>query len=223
VTVQRRNSIRIRLAVWLALLLAIPSPGQSKKPPKYEKPVPMPAGRALDSYAIYSQLLQSGPIEWRDAPRSRWIVEDTTTAVPIADNCQAAAFTFGSTNPRLAVEAPADRMEEWSAVLADYDQHCHELLQLDQAAFRTGLPVHLLNASEKLAIRKNPLNMPANLEDAKGLHSFTEVFFNASHSLALVQQGMWCGSLCGNWMWVVLEHKDSQWKMLPWVRRFTVS
>jgi hypothetical protein len=36
-----------------------------------------------------------------------------------------------------------------------------------------------------------PMPMPA------GLHRFTEVFFNANHTLALVEEGMWCGSLCG--------------------------
>ncbi|MGO4209972.1 hypothetical protein AB4Y89_20740 [Terriglobus sp. 2YAB30_2] len=47
---------------------------------------------------------------------------------------------------------------------------------------------------------------------------FTEVFFNANHTLALVEEGIWCGSLSGNWMWVALQRQQDGWEMLPWVR-----
>jgi hypothetical protein len=62
-----------------------------------------------------------------------------------------------------------------------------------------------------------PMPMPA------GLHRFTEVFFNANHTLALVEEGMWCGSLFGNWTWVVLERRDGRWQMMPWVNATAVS
>jgi hypothetical protein len=62
-----------------------------------------------------------------------------------------------------------------------------------------------------------PMPMPA------ALHRFTEVFFNANHTLALVEEGMWCGSLCGNWTWVVLERRDGRWQMMPWVNATAVS
>ncbi len=70
---------------------------------------------------------------------------------------------------------------------------------------------------------KTPSNPSAEFADGAGLHRFTEVFFNANHTLALVEQGMWCGNLCGNWEWVVLERKGRQWQVLPWVHAFAMS
>jgi hypothetical protein len=51
------------------------------------KPVPMPQDRVADSYDIYSQLLPGNQIEWGNAPRSQWLVEDTTKAEPPDSPC----------------------------------------------------------------------------------------------------------------------------------------
>ena len=112
-------------------------------------------------------------------------------------------------NPHVAVEAPGDRLSEWNDVLADYDQHCHDVIRLDRGSFKTVLPIRLLNAEDQQRFTKEPGRPPAEFADGAGLHRFTEVFFNANHTLALVEQGMWCGSLCGNWMWVVLERRGA--------------
>ncbi len=129
----------------------------------------------------------------------------------------------GGIEPHTAVQAPPDRQSEWNEVLADYDQHCHDVIQLDLHSFKTDLPIRLLNAGEKQEYRKNPRTPSAEFADGAGLHRFTEVFFNRNHTLALLEQGMWCGGLCGNWAWVVLEKRDGQWKTLPWVHTFMVS
>jgi hypothetical protein len=184
----------------------------------------MPGDRAEDSYAIYSQLLKSGPIEWRTAGRKQWLIEDTTNAIPLDVACRPAseANPMGM-NPHDAVKAPEDRQADWNEVLTDYDQHCHDVIQLNLASFSTELPVRLLNAEDKKNFVKDPVRPPAEFADGAGLHRFTEVFFNANHTLALVEQGMWCGSLCGNWTRVVLERRDGRWEMTPWVHTFAVS
>jgi len=183
----------------------------------------MPGDRARDAYAIYSELLKSGPIEWRNASRKQWLVEDTTNAIPLDVACHPAsdANPVGM-NPHNAVKAP-ERQAEWSEVLADYDQHCHDVIQLDRKRFRTELPVRLLNAEQKQIFMKDPVRPPAEFADGTGLHRFSEVFFNASHTLALVEEGMWCGSQCGNGTWVVLERRKDRWEMLPWVHTFVIS
>lgn len=179
--------------------------------------------RTRDAYTIYSQLLKTGPIEWRNVSRRQWLIEDTTNAIPLDVACQpeSGGNSMGM-NPHTAVQAAADRQTEWNEVLADYDQHCHDVVRLDYQSFTTELPVRLLNAEDKRNFQ-NPSGPPAEFADGAGLHRFTEVFFNANHTLALVEQGMWCGSLCGNWTWVVLERREDQWKMLPWVNTFAVS
>ena len=190
---------------------------QSSAAPRYAQPIPVPADRAQDSYQIYSQLLKSGPIEWRDADRKQWLIEATTNAVPLDADC--AQNT--SLSPRGAVQPPQNRQAEWNELLADFDRHCHDVIELDRDLFKTELPVRLLTAADKR--RFDPQKPPAEFADGAGLHQFTQVFFNASHTLAAVKQGMWCGSLCGNWQWVVLERRQNQWVILPWVVTFEVS
>jgi hypothetical protein len=191
----------------------------------------MPADRAKDSYAIYSQLLKSGPIEWRNVSRKQWLIEETTNAMPLDVSCGPVADHpgmnrhTGGIEPHTAVQAPADRQSEWNEVLADYDQHCHDVIQLDRQSFQTELPVRLLTAEDKQNLMKNPRNPPAYFAESAGGQRFTEVFFNRNHTLALVEQSIWCGfgSACGNWTWVVLERRDGQWKMLPWTHTAMIS
>jgi hypothetical protein len=58
---------------------------------------------------------------------------------------------------------------------------------------------------------------PDEFKGAAGMHSFTTVYFNSAHTLAMTEIGMYCGGLCGNWRWVVLERTNGQWHILPWV------
>ena len=194
------------------LILSAQLRGQPSGTPRYAQPMPMPGDRAQDSYAIYSQLLKSGPIEWREADRKQWLIEDSTNAVRLDVDC---GVENTGLSPRGAVKAPENRQTEWNEVLADYDQHCHDVIELDRDGFRTKLPVRLLNTEDKR--RFDPHRPPAEFADGAGLHQFTQVFFNANHTLAAVKEGMWCGTLCGNWMWVVLERRQDRWVMLPWV------
>jgi hypothetical protein len=64
---------------------------------------------------------------------------------------------------------------------------------------------------------------PDEFKGAAGLHSFSAVYFNRDHTLAATYFGMGCGSLCGNWTWVVLEKTSSGWRRLPWASVVTMS
>jgi len=48
------------------------------------------------------------------------------------------------------------------------------------------------------------------------LYGFSEVYFNAHHTVALVYATHWCGALCGQGFWVALALEDGQWKPLRW-------
>ncbi len=189
------------------------------------KAVPMPQERVADSYQIYSQLLPGNQIEWGDAPRSQWLLEGTTKAEPPDSSCASG----GMMNPHWAIEAPRTRQAEFAEVLADFDKHCHETYQLDASKFRVELPVRLLDeeARERYVrgvsgypppgsnIMQAPPT-PDEFKGAAGMHSFTAVYFNHAHTLAMTEIGMYCGGLCGNWRWVVLERRNGQWQILPW-------
>lgn len=52
---------------------------------------------------------------------------------------------------------------------------------------------------------------PDEFKSAAGMHSFTVVYFNRSHTVAMTEIGMYCGGLCGNW--VVLARTNGQWQI----------
>jgi hypothetical protein len=182
------------------------------------KPMPMPQDLAADSYEIYSQLLPGNQIEWSHAPRTQWLVEDTTKAVPLDSTCA----TGGMMNPHKAIQAPQPRQKEFDEVLADFDAHCHDRYQLDAVKLRVELPVRLLDeqarqryvrgVSSFMPPNNNIMQAPATPDEFKGaagMHSFTAVYFNRAHTLAMTEIGMYCGGLCGNWRWVVLERAST--------------
>ena len=196
------------------------------------KPVPMPQDRVADSYEIYSQLLPGNQIEWGNAPRSFWLVEDTTKAEPPDSPC----VSGGIMNPHKAIQAPQARQAEFAEVLADFDAHCHDRFQLAASKLRVELPVRLLDEEARkryvsgvsgyMPPQNNIMQAPPTPDEFKGaagMHSFTLVYFNSAHTLAMTEIGMYCGGLCGNWRWVVLDHTNGQWHILPWVRMVTWS
>lgn len=231
-------SVRVAILISLAAFSCYVASGQADRPTERaqqardDDPRPMPQDRVTDSYDIYSQLLPGDQIEWGNVPRSQWLVESSTTAVPLNSSCA----TGGMMNPHDAIQPPGDRQAEFAEVLADFDAHCHERYLLDASKLRMEIPVRLLDEQGRARyirgvshytppqsdIMRAP-RTPDEFKGAAGLHSFTAVYFNGAHTLAMTQIGMYCGSLCGNWRWVVLERKGTKWQILHWVTMSAIS
>lgn len=186
------------------------------------KLLPIPQDRVADSYVIYSQLLPGDEIEWGNAQRSFWLIEDITKAEPPDTPCAA----VGMMNPHSAIQAPEPRQADFAEVLADFDTHCHEQYLIDASEFHLKLPVRVLDEEAKkrfvshVAGYMPPQNnimqappTPDEFKGAAGMHSFTAVYFNRMHTLAMTRIGMYCGGFCGNWRWVVLERKGGSGKL----------
>jgi hypothetical protein len=223
---------RVIVAFVFAMALATGFAQQQTATAPQLKPVPMPQDRMADSYEIYSQLLPGNQIEWGSAPRSFWLVEDTTKAEPLDSPCA----TGGMMNPHKAIKAPQERQLEFAEVLADFDAHCHDRYQLEASKLRVELPIRLMDEEARRRYGSHvsgymppPNNImqapptPDEFKGAAGMHSFTTVFSNRTHSLAMTEIGMYCGGLCGNWRWVVLERTNGQWHILPWAGMVTFS
>ena len=198
---------------------------EATKAVQYATPQRMPEDRATDSYAIYSDLLPGHEIEWGDVPRTFWLLEAATKAEPIGSSCS----TSGLMNPHQAIRAPEKEQSSFTEMLADFDRSCHERYQLEASQFRSKLPVRLLDeqgqrrygahVSGFVPPSDNIMQAPPTPEEFKGaagVHSFTAVYFNNAHTMAMTEIGMYCGSLCGNWRWVVLKRKDGRWAIQPW-------
>jgi hypothetical protein len=180
----------------------------------------MPPERTDDSYAIYSPLLNSSSADGRDTGR-RWLIESSTAAISLDRSCEVPRVGSFGMNPREVVKAPLNRQNEWNEVLDDYDRHCHDVVRLKKEQFTIKSPIRLMNVEDVKKYHEG-IQPPAQFSDA-GLHAFSEAYFNPKHTLALVYQGVYCGSLCGNWAWVALERSGSDWRVLPWVLTGAVS
>jgi hypothetical protein len=199
--------------------------------------IPMPEDRASDSYTLYEELIpvgESGAPGW---PHDLWLVADTTRSMVAADQpCWQAptdgkprGFT-GTMNPHEAVHPTEDRAQDFAEILEDFDRHCHDRVQLDAASWHLPVPVHILNEAEQKEFfstrfrarpkdgqpSENDARIAAKYKGAPGLFSFSEVFFNTHHTVALVYADLWCGGLCGNRFWSAFSLVNGEWKRLYW-------
>jgi hypothetical protein len=186
----------------------------------------MPADRQADSYRIYSSLIPLGETAGKNWPHDLWLVQDTTiTAVPPDQPCSpppgANELLLGM-NPHFAVHAPDDQLQDFPEIMRDFDAHCHDRLRLDAEGWSLKAPVHLLTAAEQKEFRdtRSPelKNSPAaaKFQGAAAIYGFSEVYFNAPHTVALVYATHWCGGLCGQGFWVAFALQGGAWKPLQW-------
>ena len=206
--------LSLRWSAVAALSMALAVPAQA---PVYANPTTMPADRQADSYAIYSRLLPSNAIEWSDAPRTQWLLEGDTTAEPLDRPCANDDFT----NPHHGIHAPEGQQGTLRELLADFDVRCHERYVVEQAQmrFQQGVAGYRPPAND---IMRAPAT-PDEFKGAAGMHRFRAVYFNHDHSVAMTEMGMYCGALCGNWTWVVLQRGPEGWHRLPWATATTMS
>jgi len=199
----------------------IPSPDSRQLPP-----VPMPQDRAADSYRIYSVLMPVGQLAEPNWPRDLWLLSDTTVALVSPDqSCLPQEGDGNDMNPHLAIDPPADRRQDFAELLADFDNRCHERLHLTPESFTLVVPLRLLNQDEQDEFIRSRFDpnagldgdiMTAHYKGAPGLSRFSEIYFNSHHTLAMVFANDWCGGLCAQSYWQVLEFQDGAWKRLAW-------
>jgi hypothetical protein len=190
--------------------------------------IPMPADRADDSYRIYAQLLPVGELRNQGMPRDLYLLSDTTISlVPPEQGCMPAEIngSADAMNPHFAVHPAADRLQDFNELLEDFDRRCHERVLLTVGSFPNTLPVRLLTELEQdefISTRWDQNageygdQIAARYKGAPGLSSFSQVYFNAHHTLAMVYATDWCGGLCVQSFWEVFDFKDGAWTRLAW-------
>lgn len=183
----------------------------------------MPADRAEDSYRIYSSLMPLGETAGKNWPRELWLVRDITVTIVSSDlPCQpdSKSVDASSMNPHVAIHPTDDHREDFDEILQDFDKHCHDPIRLDPNAWKLPVPVRLLNSKQQAEFgttRGFPeRNAEDNYKGAPALYGFSEVYFNAKHTVALVYATHYCGSLCGEGFWIALALEGGEWKRLRW-------
>ena len=199
--------------------------GQNRPNDKLPSPIPMPGDRVEASYAIYSTMIPLGETANEGWPHAQWLIRDTTvTVVAPEDPCdpsKTSASRDAFLNPHLGIQADPQHLNDFNEILQDFDAHCHDRISLDPDAWHLSSPVRLLNREEQDEYqsfkfgRKKALLKP-EFKGAPALYGFGMVYFNKSHTVALVYATHYCGSLCGEGFWSAFALEDGKWKKLPW-------
>lgn len=179
-------------AFWLLICSCQLVPAQA--PNRELPPVEMPADRLADSYAIYSSLIPLGETAGKGWPHDLWLVQDTTiSAVPESQPCNPTSGQSSTMNPHIAVHAPQAQLQDYLEILRDFDAHCHDRIKLSSdGGWRLSAPLRLLNPKEQNRFEMTRFTFPPNPEDAArfrgapAFYGFSEVYFNVSHTVALV-------------------------------------
>ena len=220
------RTMRVGFLLFGASLLLVPAFSQSSgnQPVSPWPAQPMRPDRAEDSYAIYSKLLPLG--ETATWPATFYDIRETTITVVepnapclVSPNQTAIDLAQSRMNPHVAIRPPETDRQDYEEVLADFDSHCHESLTLGQNSWTTKVPVHLLNETEQREFRSTRHGDSPLANKYKGspaLYAFSQVYFNAHHTVALVYATHWCGGLCGQGFWVAFKRENGGWKQLHW-------
>ncbi|MGA2539161.1 MAG: hypothetical protein ABSF53_24355 [Terracidiphilus sp.] len=218
--------MRRSISAFALIAVLAGAPGFSQQETAQAPPIPMPSDRVADSYRIYAKLIPLGETAGKDWPHDLWLIQDTTLTVvqpgqPCSPESGSVSDAFGM-NPHLAVHPPESRAQDFLEIMRDFDAHCHERARLDPQAWNLNAPVHLLNPQEQeqfqeyRSAREPEPTAAARFKGAPALYGFSEVYFNASHTVAMVYATHWCGGLCGQGFWVVFGLDKGDWTPLNW-------
>lgn len=168
----------------------------------------MPSDRVADSYAIYSALMPGSPFDTMSSQQNlRWAIADTT--VSITDMNPAVP-------PEGQLTAPPDNEKAFQEAVRDFEVRKYQRIQL-MPVFSLPKPYDLFTDSQVNELRHARTSVAASSDmQAKyagypGVTFFSQVFFNAGHTAALVYMNNWCASLCAAGSWVYVEKHGSQW------------
>jgi hypothetical protein len=238
-----RRTFCVQAGIALAGLTAL---AQKPSTPSTEsRPVPMPADRADDSYAIFSLLI---PVLQYDPPsqcgcgkmshptkKKGYLVSDTTAdpdrigfpRTPVAETKppMGAQGFFAHLDP---MDVPDSQVAQFNEAVADYASRKGERVRLEPK-FSLPLPFRLMDANEvseyaKLSVPH--IETPSHpwppdrklVKRYKGwgpLSRMSEVYFDHARLLGLV----WAMRDGGCLNWYAFEKRDGQWRPAAWKDR----
>lgn len=153
---------------------------------------PMP--NRADTYAIYSLLLHDDPYPGLPQKQGTLAIADTT-------------LNITDMNPAIPpdgqLQPPASNPDAFREAVQDFRTRRFERLQLKRD-FHLDTDYALLNPGDVVAYKTTQTGYPA-------VNFFSEVYFNARQTAALVYRNVFCGRLCANGQWIYLEKHGDQW------------
>jgi hypothetical protein len=161
-----------------------------------------------DSYAIYSLLMPGVPFQNMSTTQApHFAIAGTTVNI---DDMNPAIPPDGQLQP------PPNNQEAFREAVQDFHTRRYERVHLEHR-LTTDRPYTLLDANDIAELRQSVSGIDPGLDlkdkwaGYPGLTYFSEVYFNAAHTAALVYMNNFCASLCANGQWIYLEKQGSQW------------
>lgn len=178
--------------------------GQTNQLPIYED---------ADAYEVYSAILSSPEVARLSKAKNLVIRQETLGNF--------GTFLDVEHSTRICLRPDAESAKIMGTAIADYVK-VNKTKWLLREKFKLEIPYKLIN-SETIIPIINPFTEKEDWKefykqypDSGGFIDLSAVGFNADKSVAVVSKGRWCGSLCGEGDYYVLQKKDGKWVPLKW-------
>jgi hypothetical protein len=172
-------------------------------------PIPMPADRADDSYAIYALLTPGQPFaSLAPEQQQRWAI----AAVTVNESDRNPAIP-----PQGQLKPPPENPHGFDEAVGDYETNKNVRVQLEKGGLHLAHDFSLLSPAEVDALRGERSGAQVTSQAQSqwsgypGVTYFSEVYFDKEHRSALVYMDDWCANLCAAGTWVYLEKHSGHW------------
>lgn len=180
--------------------------GQTNQLPIYED---------TDAYEVYSAIL-SFPEAVQSSKFRNFVIRQETLR-----NFGALLDSETVAQTRTCLRPDAESAKIIGTAIDDYIK-VNQKKWLLQEKFKLKIPYKLVDSKTIISII-NPLTEKEDWKafykqypDSGGFIDLSAVGFNADKSVAVASKGRWCGSLCGEGDYYVLQKKDGKWIPLEW-------
>jgi hypothetical protein len=194
------------------LLVCVPLVVLGQGPKKSGEPVP--ADRRLDTYDIYSAVLDRPSLSHSDN-NQRYIVLELSGIPEEKD-------------PRSCIAVPEAYRAAFAEVLQDREQHRKRFLL--ERAFKIVKPYDLITEDQAAQFRRVLFGLGPTTDDvglfrgAVDLITLGNVYFDRKRTVAAVYTEAYCGSLCGFSTWrVFVKSDEGTWSEQRWATCATIA
>jgi hypothetical protein len=168
---------------------------------------PIPAARRAETYAVYSAVLARPSLNHSDTS-SKYLIANATGLAQEGW-------------PDACLDLPPAYASAYQEILTDHVRMRDRSFRLERA-LSIEKPYELLTpagAASFMDPRRNPAGsaLLGRFAGATDLITLGNVYFNGARTVAAVKMFVWCGRLCGQGTWRVLEKVGTGWEDRNWV------
>lgn len=175
----------------------------------------LPTYKDADAYEVYSAILS-----FHETPQSSKLKNFVIRRETLRD-FGALIDSETETQTQTCLRPDAESAKIIGTAIDDYIK-VNQTKWLLQEKFKIEIPYKLVDSKTIISII-NPLTEKENWKefykqypDSGGFIDLSAVGFNADKSVAVVSKGRWCGRLCGEGDYYVLQKKGGKWIALQW-------